>query len=204
MEGRREFIPREEGDPELTQSELGANADNRVLKFLKHAGMAAILGAAMLQAETAQAQELPSPEKQKMEEVKREFSDEFFVKILVESTPQYYPELEPFLEHAMIREVNPGQAGKFGETQYYVYLPMYKIVLLTKFNNCENELKSSSDEEKNKGIQEFTLSLIAALRDRGLIEIQRDQNGKAKIVPHYHGGTTRANEEPQNPAANKY
>jgi hypothetical protein len=189
-EGRRQFIPREEGDPELTESEVSAHTDNKALQFLKRAGVAAAIGAAMLNAESAPAQELSSFEKQKMEEVMKQFRDEQYCQILVDITARNSPELKPILSDAMVREADPSKAGKFGESEYYVYLPNYHVVLTVPFNNLEDEPQSDSDEAKktvvSKGIQEFRSGLIAGLIKHGIIELKRDPQGEITItiIPH--------------------
>jgi len=194
----RQFIPREEGDPELTESELTSNTDNKAFRLLKRAGMAAVIGAAMLHAESAPAQELSSLEKQKMEEVGHQFSDEYHCKLLVELVAQHRPELEPFLSGAMVREADSRKAGKFAESNYYLYLPAYDVVLTLQYNNSENEPTSDSDEEQkknmDKGMQEFIGGLLRELARNGLIEMQKDPTGEIKLVPHYRSqsGKNRA------------
>jgi len=188
-EGQRQFIPREESDQELTQSELTANEDNKASRFLKRAGIAALIGAAMLNAVSVDAQEFSSLEKQKVEEAKQRFGDEYHCELMVELMTQERPELEPFLSGAMVREVDPSKAGKFGESEYYIYLPAYDIILTVQYNNGEHEPRSDSNEEQtqnlNKGFQEFMGGLLRGLAKNGLIEFQKDPTGKIQLIPHY-------------------
>jgi hypothetical protein len=192
MENRRQFIPRQEGDTQLTQAELDAQSESGgdIAKFFKNAGYAALLGAAAFNAENASAQTSPV-EKQKIESVKQEFAEEENCQILL-SMMKADSKLAPFFNNARVREADSSVHGGAQEKTYYVYLPSNDVVLTIKFDNYLDHHPSNgkntfaaTPEEVQKSLHEFQLSTLRAMIDNGLIEITNGADGKAEVIPHY-------------------
>jgi hypothetical protein len=105
-EGRRQFIPREAGDPELTQAELDAQKykeGSNLSKIMRTAAFATMLGAAALSPEAIHAQQ-PELEKQNVERMQFRMSDERQCESWISGLGEAHPALKPFLKNARVEE----------------------------------------------------------------------------------------------------
>jgi hypothetical protein len=183
MEGRRQFIPREAGDPELTQAELDAQKDSQVgnlSRIMRSAAFATMLGAAALSPEAMHAQQ-PELEKQNVEQMHFRMSDGMKCESWVSGLGEAHPTLKPFLKNARVEEAEIKPEAEDSERTFYVYLPstLYKEIFVIKLKT--NQFESGSDD----GVQiHFWVGLEKAMRDNGLIEFVKSPDGAVYPIPN--------------------
>src|ERR1019366_9354199 len=141
MEGRRQFIPREAGDLELTQAELDAKQDaehGKLPQFMRTAAFATALGAAALSPEVAYAQQ-PELERQNIERMQIRITEETSLESCVSAMAEADPTLKPFLKGARVEEAEAKSEAKNSERTFYVYLPSKEQILAVKIDVAQLE-----------------------------------------------------------------
>jgi hypothetical protein len=179
MEGRRQFIPREAGDPELTQAELDAQEDKEsgnLSKIIRTAAFATMLGAAALSPDTMRAQQ-PELEKQNAERIQLKISDEMRCESWIAGLEEAHPILKPFLQNARVEEAEAKQEAEDSGRTFYVSLPSSNHKMLV--------IKMDTHQfESADGQIHFSVGLEKAMRDNGLIEFVKLPDGGVSPIPN--------------------